>query len=70
MLPVPGKPDAFIYMGDRWRPQEAVFGYYIWLPIEWEDGKPVIKWHDEWNLSFFDHPNPPAANTGAQTNNP
>jgi len=48
VLPVPGKPDAFIYMGDRWRPQEAVFGYYIWLPIEWEDGKPVIKWHDEW----------------------
>ena len=70
VLPVPGKPDAFIYMGDRWRPQEAVFGYYIWLPIEWEDGKPVIKWHDEWNLSFFDHPNPPPANAGAQTNNP
>jgi hypothetical protein len=53
-------------MGDRWRPQEAVFGYYIWLPIEWEDGKPVIKWADEWDLSFFDHPNPPAANAGTQ----
>jgi len=65
VLPVPGKPDAFIYMGDRWRPQEAVFGYYIWLPIEWEDGKPVIKWHDEWNLSFFDHQNPTATNTEA-----
>ncbi|MGD1083475.1 MAG: glycoside hydrolase family 43 protein [Verrucomicrobiota bacterium] len=71
VLPVPGKPDSFIYMGDRWRPQEAVFGYYIWLPIEWEDGKPVIKWHDEWKLSDFDlpKPTPTPTRTGAPGGN-
>jgi hypothetical protein len=51
VLPAPGKPGSFIYMGDRWRPQNAIDGRYIWLPIEWEDGKPVIRWHDTWKLS-------------------
>jgi hypothetical protein len=41
----------------------------IWLPIEWESGKPGIKWHDEWKLSDFDLPKTPATNTGTQTNN-
>jgi len=53
-----------IYCWARWRPQEAVFGYYIWLPIEWENGKPVIKWHDEWKLSDFDQQTPPITGNG------
>jgi hypothetical protein len=51
VLPVPGKPGAFIYLGDRWRPSDAIDGRYIWLPIEWEDGKPILRWHDSWKLS-------------------
>jgi len=51
VLPVPGKKDAFIYLGDRWTPENAIDGRYIWLPIEFEDDKPVIKWHDEWSLT-------------------
>lgn len=23
---------------------------YVWLPVEWEDGKPMIRWHDEWRV--------------------
>ena len=23
---------------------------YVWLPIEWEGEKPVIRWKDEWRL--------------------
>ncbi|WP_394525582.1 family 43 glycosylhydrolase [Paenarthrobacter nicotinovorans] len=23
---------------------------YVWLPIEWHDNKPVLRWHDEWRL--------------------
>ena len=23
---------------------------YVWLPIEWEGDKPVIRWRDEWTL--------------------
>ena len=49
ILPVPGKNDKFIYMGDRWTPENAIDGRYIWLPIEFEDEKPILKWHDEWS---------------------
>ena len=23
---------------------------YVWLPVEWDGDKPVIRWHDEWKL--------------------
>lgn len=23
---------------------------YVWLPVEWEGDKPVIRWHDEWRI--------------------
>lgn len=25
-----------------------LFQHYVWLPIEWEGEKPVIRWQDEW----------------------
>lgn len=53
VLPVPGKPDAFIFMGDRWRPKNAIDGRYIWLPIRWENDNPTISWMPEWELSVF-----------------
>ena len=54
VLPVQGKPDAFIFMADRWRPGNAIDGRYIWLPITFENDKPVIKWLPEWDLTTFD----------------
>jgi hypothetical protein len=54
ILPVPGKKNAFIYMGDRWTPENAIDGRYVWLPIQFEDDKPVLRWYDEWDLSVFD----------------
>ncbi|MFC0878693.1 glycoside hydrolase family 43 protein [Saccharicrinis sp. FJH2] len=54
VLPVPGKEDAYIFMADRWRPRNPVDGRYIWLPLEFENGKPVLKWYDKWDLTFFD----------------
>lgn len=53
ILPVQGRENAFIFMADRWNPDNHIDGRYIWLPIEWEEGKPVIRWYDEWNLSHF-----------------
>lgn len=50
---VEGLKDAYIYMGDRWTPKDSVFGTYIWLPILFENGKPVLKWFDEWNMDIF-----------------
>lgn len=57
VLPVQGKKDAFIFMADRWRPDNAIDGRYVWLPIRFDkDGKPFIEWMDEWDLSLFDAP--------------
>lgn len=53
-IPVPGKEGEFIYMGDRWFPENAIDGRYVWLPVEWEDGRFILRWRDEWDLSVFD----------------
>jgi hypothetical protein len=53
ILPVQGKRDAFIFLADRWNPQNAIDGRYVWLPIEFRHGVPMIAWHEEWDLSFF-----------------
>lgn len=49
VLPVPGKPGRFIYMGDRWTPDNAIDGRYIWLPLRFDGEQPVIEWHDRWS---------------------
>jgi len=55
ILPVEGKKDAFIFMADRWTPDNAIDGRYIWLPIQFkENGIPYLEWMDEWSLGFFD----------------
>ncbi|SDZ98757.1 Glycosyl hydrolases family 43 [Porphyromonadaceae bacterium KH3R12] len=54
ILPVQGKENAFIFMADRWRPQNPIDGRYIWLPILFENGLPVLKWFDKWDLGIFD----------------
>ena len=50
ILPVAGKKGEFIYMGDRWNPENAIDGRYIWLPIKWEDGRFRIEWKEQWTL--------------------
>ncbi|MEK6793222.1 MAG: glycoside hydrolase family 43 protein [Spirochaetota bacterium] len=56
IFPVQGRPGAFIFLGDRWRPENAIDGRYIWQPIEFENDRPVLRWHDSWDLRFFDRP--------------
>lgn len=46
VLPVPG---GFVYMGDRWRPENAIDGRYVWLPIDFEDGLPTLRWREAWS---------------------
>jgi beta-xylosidase len=55
VLPVVGKRDAFIFMADRWRPENAIDGRYVWLPIEFRHDVPMFRWHDHWDLSFFNN---------------
>ncbi len=51
ILPVPGATDAFIFMADRWNPLNAVDGRYVWLPVEFHHGVPMVRWRDEWSLN-------------------
>lgn len=53
ILPVAGKKDAWIFIADRWKPENPIDGRYVWLPIRFENGKPVLKWADKWDLSVF-----------------
>ena len=41
----------YLFMADIWRPHHPSDARYIWLPIEFEDGKPLIRWRDEWTLT-------------------
>ncbi|WP_339884082.1 glycoside hydrolase family 43 protein [Polaribacter vadi] len=53
ILPVEGKKNAFIFMADRWVPRNPIDGTYVWLPIKINNGKPILKWYDKWDLNFF-----------------
>ncbi len=55
VIPVIGKKDAFVYMGDRWIPENAIDGRYIWLPVQFDKtGNPFMTWMNEWSLAFFE----------------
>jgi len=54
IFPVAGKKHAFIFMADRWRPERPSDGRYVWIPIEFKDGVPILNWKDEWLLDEFD----------------
>jgi len=51
ILPMPGKRNEFIFMADRWRPENPKDGRYVWLPLKVEGGKPVLQWYDEWEIN-------------------
>ena len=50
ILKVEGRKDCFIFMGDIWRPEHPSDARYIWLPIQFKDGVPVVEWEDSWTL--------------------
>lgn len=43
-IDVAGEGEQFILMADRWRPENAIDGRYIWIEIVFEEGKPVLRW--------------------------
>lgn len=50
VLQVQGKKGTYIYMGDRWTPDNPIDGRYIWLPIVFENDTPKLYWKDKWSL--------------------
>lgn len=53
LLKVEGRRDTWIYMADRWNPKNAIDGRYVWLPVEWENGTPFLRWRENWTLNDF-----------------
>ena len=53
VYPVAGRRDAWIAMFDINLPQNPITSGYIWLPIEFEGDRPIIRWRDQWDLSAF-----------------
>ncbi|MBB3697573.1 family 43 glycosylhydrolase [Flammeovirga yaeyamensis] len=53
ILPVQGKKDAFIFMADRWQPNNAIDGRYIWLPIQFDNDRIILEWKDQWDLTVY-----------------
>jgi len=48
---VAGRPDAYIFMADRWNKSNLPDSRYVWLPLEFSDDSPKLEWHDTWDLS-------------------
>ncbi len=53
VLKVEGKENVYIFMADRWNPKDLPDSRYIWLPIRFEEGIPVLYWTDEWSVEEF-----------------
>ncbi len=47
VLPVNGQ---YIFLADRWKGEDLIDSRYIWLPITFEEGKPILKWVDKWTI--------------------
>lgn len=56
VLPVNGKKDWFIFLADKWNPGNLRDSRYLWLPVQFKEGRPVVGWLDKWDLSFFRKP--------------
>lgn len=60
VLPVEGKPGAFIFMADQWNPENLHESRYVWLPMFFKQTvcsqppRPFVRWLDHWDLSVFD----------------
>ena len=45
-----GAEPLYIFMADIWRPRHPIDARYIWLPIRFDNGTPVVEWQDEWKI--------------------
>ena len=50
ILPMPNQKGRYIFMADRWNPKNLGDSRYVWLPLDFYDGKMVIEYFDEWSM--------------------
>ena len=51
VLPLPGKPDDFIFLADRWKKTDLPDSRYVWLPLVFINDTARIEWKDQWSIS-------------------
>lgn len=55
--PVHGKKDLYVAMFDRWNKLDLEDSRYVWLPIDFSDGKVTIPWKEKWSpADYADQP--------------
>ena len=37
-----------MYAANKLETADTSVADYVWLPVSWEDGRPVLRWRDEW----------------------
>lgn len=50
VFPLIGRENSFIYMGDRWTPTSLSNSRHIWLPIQFENDLPIVRWYSKWTI--------------------
>lgn len=48
ILPVQGDENRLVAMFDIWRPDDAIDGRYVWLPMVFGETDYTIPWQDIW----------------------
>jgi beta-xylosidase len=63
VLPNPHRKGEFIFMADRWNQWDLPDSRHVWLPLEFDSEKPVLRWRDRWAL--LDAPQSLRADSGS-----
>lgn len=48
-LDVSNGKERFVFMADRWMKDDLASSRYVWLPIEFDKDRPIIRWRKKWN---------------------
>lgn len=56
VFPIAGRENAYIAMFDRWNKTSLADSRYVWLPVVFENGVPVIEWKDRWSVNELYQP--------------
>jgi len=56
VLRLPGRSDAFIALLDRWEQWDLANSRCVWLPLDFEQDKPVLRWQESWSAFYLRTP--------------
>jgi hypothetical protein len=40
----------YVFMADRWLPGTLDASPYVWVPVEFDGDKPILRWRDTWDI--------------------